>query len=240
MTEGETGRNIQISKQNISYYNEIAENYDTILNEDENNKIIRETVAERFSSLVKTGYVLDFGGGTGRDLGWLIQHPYQILFCEPSSVMREIAIQRVSKGFPDAKITFFDDSKSDFRNWNNMYPFEQKVDAIIANFAVINCIPDIQLLFDKLALSIKPGGAVLVLLLDNSLLKRLRSNLKETIKSFFTGNPISIFIDYNDKRQQVFIHSTMKIRKAVKSKFEFIRIERLRQFGFSLIHLKRK
>src|SRR5579863_9383048 len=145
MTESETERNVQISKQNISYYNEIAENYDTILNENENNKIIRETVADRFSSLVKAGCVLDFGGGTGRDLGWLIQHPYQVLFCEPSATMREIAIHRVSKEFPDARISFFDDSKSDFRNWNDIFPFERKVDAIIANFAVINCIPDVQL-----------------------------------------------------------------------------------------------
>jgi SAM-dependent methyltransferase len=240
MTESERSRNVQISMQNISYYDKIAENYDTILNDDVNNKIIRETVADRFSSLVKDGCVLDFGGGTGRDLGWLVQHRYQILFCEPSVGMREIAINRITNEFPDAMITFFDNDKSNFRNWNNNYPFERKVDAIIANFAVINCIPDIQLLFDKLALSIKPGGTVLALLLDNSLLKRLRSNLKGTIKSFFTGSPISIFIDYNDKQQQVFVHTSAKIREIVKNKFDFIHIERLRQFGFCLIHLRRK
>jgi SAM-dependent methyltransferase len=240
MTESERERNVQISRQNISYYDKIAENYDAILNDDVNNIIIRNTVAGRFSSLVKNGSVLDFGGGTGRDLGWLIQHPYQILFCEPSVGMREIAINRITNEFPGAMITFFDDDKSDFRNWNNAYPFERKVDAVIANFAVINCIPDIQLLFDKLALSIKPGGTVLALLLDNSLLKRLRADLKGTIKSFFTGNPISIFINYNDKQQMVFIHTTVKIRKAVKDKFDFIHIDRIRQFGFCLIHLRRK
>ncbi len=240
MTESERERNIQISRQNISYYDKIAENYDAILNDDVSNIIIRNTVAGRFSSLVKNGCVLDFGGGTGGDLGWLIQHQYQILFCEPSVGMREIAIHRVTNEFPGAMITFFDNDKSDFRNWNNVYPFEQKVDAVIANFAVINCIPDMQLLFDKLALSIKPGGTVLALLLDNSLLKRLKSNLKGTIKSFFTGNPISIFINYNDKQQLVFIHTTLKIRKAVKNKFDFIHIDRLRQFGFCLIHLRRK
>lgn len=239
MTESERERNIQISRQNISYYDKIAENYDAILNDDVSNIIIRNTVAGRFSSLVKNGCVLDFGGGTGGD-GWLIQHQYQILFCEPSVGMREIAIHRVTNEFPGAMITFFDNDKSDFRNWNNVYPFEQKVDAVIANFAVINCIPDMQLLFDKLALSIKPGGTVLALLLDNSLLKRLKSNLKGTIKSFFTGNPISIFINYNDKQQLVFIHTTLKIRKAVKNKFDFIHIDRLRQFGFCLIHLRRK
>ncbi|HXB31451.1 MAG TPA: class I SAM-dependent methyltransferase [Puia sp.] len=240
MTESERERNVQISRQNISYYDKIAEKYDAILNDDVNNKIIRETVADRFSSLVKNGWVLDFGGGTGRDLSWLINHQYQILFCEPSVGMREIAINRISNEFPGAKITFFDDDKSDFRNWNDIFPFERKVDAVIANFAVINCIPDIQLLFDKLALSLKPGGTVLALLLDNSFLKRLRSNLKGTIKSFFTGNPVSIFINYNDRQQLVYIHTTMKIRKAMKNKFDFIHIERLKQFGFCLIHLRRK
>jgi len=240
MNVNDVERNVQISRQNISYYDKIAGNYDAILNDDGNNKIIREIVAARFSFLVKDGWVLDFGGGTGRDLGWLIQHPYQILFCEPSVGMREIAFNRITNEFPGAMITFFDDDKSDFRNWNNIYPFERKVDAVIANFAVINCIPDIQLLFDKLALSIKPGGTVLALLLDNSLMKRLRSNLKGTLKSFFTGNPISILINYNEKQQLVFIHTTMKIRKAVKNKFDFIHMERFRQFGFCLIHLRRK
>lgn len=240
MAESKRERIIQISRQNISYYNKIAENYDKILNEDESNRIIRKTVAGRFSSLVQNGSVLDFGGGTGKDLEWLIQHPYQVLFCEPSTNMRMIAINRVTEEFPDAKITFFGDDESDFRNWNNIYPFEEKVDAVISNFAVINCIPDIDLLFDKLAMAIKPGGIVLALLLDNSLLKRLRSNLKGTVRSFFTGNPISIFVDYNGKRQMVFIHTTGKIKKAVKNQFDFIRIERLQQFGFCLIHLRRK
>jgi SAM-dependent methyltransferase len=240
MTGREIEQNVQISRQNISYYDGIAADYDAILNDDRANKIIREIVAEKFTSIVKGGYILDFGGGTGRDLDWLIQHPYHIIFCEPSSGMRQIAINRIKNEFPETNISFFDDSKSDFRSWNILYPFEQAVDAIIANFAVINCIPDIQLLFEKLAFSVKPGGIVLALMLDNSLLKRLRSNLKGTIQSVITGNPMSIFIDYNGNRQLVFIHTTGKIRNAARNKFEFIRIERLRPFGFCLIHLRRK
>ena len=180
------------------------------------------------------------GGGTGGDLDWLIRQHYQIIFCEPSPVMRKIAFNRVKKEFHEAIISFFDDNKSDFRNWNAISPFDLKMDAVIANFAVINCIPDLQFLFEKLSLAIKPGGIVLALLLDNRLLVRLRSNLKETIKSFFTGKPITIHVDYNGKRQIVFIHTTTKIRNAVKNQFEFIRIERLHQFGFCLIHLRRK
>ena len=38
----------------------------------------------------------------------------------------------------------------------------------------------------------EPGGIVLALVLDNGLAKRLRSNLKGTIRSFFSGDPVSI------------------------------------------------
>ncbi len=240
MTTQRNEPDARISRENISYYNEIAGDYDAILNDDRANRYIREIVAEKFISLVKGGSILDFGGGTGLDLSWLIQHQYHIIFCEPSVPMRKIAINRVKLELPDASVSFLDDNRSDFRNWNATYPFEYKVDAVIANFAVINCVPDILLFFEKLALAIKSGGIVLALMLDNSLSKRLRSNMKGTIISFLTGRTMRIFVDYKDKRQQVFIYKSSEIRKASKNTFEVISIERLRQSGFCLIHLRRK
>src|ERR1017187_5336548 len=108
MTEREKEQDVQINKRNISYYDEIAENYDAILNNDGANKIIRDIVAVKFSSLVKKGgYVLDFGGGTGGDLDWLIRQHYHVIFCEPSTAMRKIAVNRVKKEFHEAIISFF-------------------------------------------------------------------------------------------------------------------------------------
>ena len=230
----------QISRQNISYYNEIAPDYDDILNKDTANSIIRDKVAAKFTSLVNGGAVLDFGGGTGRDFGWLLQRGYHIIFCEPSVAMRQIAIERAKSEFPDAGISFFDENTVDFRNWSAVFPFDQKVNAVLANFAVINCIPDIELLFEKLALVTEPGGIVIALMLDNSLAKRLRASPKGIVKSFFFGDPVSIFIDYNGERQLVYIHSTNAIRKAVANSFEFVHLDRMEGFGFCLIHLVRK
>src|ERR1700685_2208155 len=114
----------RISRQNISYYNEIGPQYDAILDKDEANTIIREKVTTRFTNLVKRdAVVLDFGGGTGRDLVWLLQNHYRVIFCEPSAVMRLIAIERGKSAFPDAGISFLDDNKSDFRNWHDVFPF---------------------------------------------------------------------------------------------------------------------
>jgi SAM-dependent methyltransferase len=240
MADGEKIKDVQISRQNISYYDGIASDYDNILDVDGANSVIRSIVSAKFATLIKEGFVLDFGGGTGRDLAWLIQMKYKIIFCEPSVAMRQIAIDRGRNELHDADISFFDDNSVDFRNWNEIFPFNKKVDAILANFAVINCIPDIKFLFGKLGLALKSGGVCLVLVLDNSLLKRVRSNLTGTLKSFVSGRPTNFYIDFKDNRQQVYIHSTRSIKRAVADHFEFIHIERLKKFGFCLIHLIRK
>jgi SAM-dependent methyltransferase len=229
-----------ISKQNISYYDEIAEDYDAILNKDAANAIIRSRVSDRFNSLVKSGTVLDFGGGTGQDLGWMLRYGYHVIFCEPSAAMREIAVERTEYELPSAVISFLEDHETDFRTWNSLFPFEQKVNAVLANFAVINCIPDITTLFEKLALVIEPGGIVFVLMLDYTIVRKLRSNLKGTIRSFFSGNTLSFEIDYSGERQQVYLHSDRAIRRAVAHTFEYDRPELFRRFGYRLIHLVRK
>jgi SAM-dependent methyltransferase len=240
MAVDEKIKDAQISRQNISYYDKIASDYDNILNEDGANTIIRSIVSARFTALVKDSCVLDFGGGTGRDLGWLIQTQYQIIFCEPSAAMRQIAIDRGRNELHGADISFFDDERADFRHWTDIFPFDKKVDSVLANFAVINCIPDIKYLFDKMGLAIKPGGVFLALVLDYSILKRLKSNLTGTLISFISGRLMSFFIDFSGKRQQVYIHSTGDIRRAAAEHFEFIHSERLLKFGFCLIHLVRK
>jgi len=240
MNESEKTNAGLISTQNISYYDEIAAGYEGILNEDPTNDFIRAKFKARFKAFIKSGTVMDFGGGTGLDLGWLVQEKYHIIFCEPSAGMRKIAMERSKIEFPGAPIQFLNESQTDFRNWNGGFPFEQKLNGVLANFAVINCIPDIDLLFEKLAAAVAPGGIVLALVLEAGITKRFRSNLKGTIRSFFYGDPVSFFIKHKDKRQQVYLHSYGQIRKSAGNYFEQKLPERLAGSGFSLIHLIRK
>jgi SAM-dependent methyltransferase len=240
MASGVKMSDTQISKRNISYYDEIADDYDAILSKDTSNAMIRTWVCDRFISLVKSGTVLDFGGGTGQDLAWLLRYGYRIIFCEPSSAMRDIAMERSEYELPVEVISFLDDFKTDFRTWTSQFPFEQKVNAVLANFAVINCIPDINTLFEKLALLVEPGGIVFALMLDYNIIKKLRSNLKGTIQSFFSGNTLSFEINYNGERQQVYLHSGKAIKRAVAHEFEYNDPELFRRFGYRLIHLVRK
>jgi SAM-dependent methyltransferase len=230
----------EITRQNISYYNEIASGYDAILEEDAANAAIRSRVAQVFTSLVRSGCIMDFGGGTGQDSQWLAHRRYHVIFCEPSPAMREIAMKRSRAELPDASILFLDDNETDFRSWTSTFPLERRVDAVLANFAVMNCIPDIDLVFDKLAAVVKPGGWVVALVLENGLGKRLRSNFRSTLASLITGKPVRFFVDHNNSRQLVYIHSMRNIRRAIRNNFNFSHQEQLHGPGFRLICLQRR
>ena len=229
---------LEISKQNISYYNAISDEYNDMVNK-EPDRIVRENVAYKFCNIVKGGSVLDFGGGTGLDIQWLIDNGFNIFFCEPSSGMRERAIADHSN-LPKDRITFLDNSSTDFRRWHSQLPFVEKVDAVLSNFAVLNCIPDIELLFKSLALVIKPGGNMIALVLTKSLKKNLRLDFQNMLKSFVRRGRTTLNIWYKKHGQTVYVYSIKEIEKASAKDFIFCGSEVLPSSVFTLIHLKRK
>ena len=227
-----------IIEQNISYYNDIAGQYNEMLNKNPD-RLIREKVANKFCSIVKEATVLDFGGGTGLDLKWLTNNNDTIFFCEPSEGMREQAICN-HKNLPNGNVIFLNNSATDFRQWHMQLPFVEKVDAILSNFAVLNCIPDIELLFQNFALVVKPGGNIIALVLTKNLKKILTENFRSLLKSFIHHESASITISYKKQHQTVYIYSINEIIKASKKYFNFCSGEVFSASGFTLIHLARK
>ncbi|MGH2565714.1 MAG: class I SAM-dependent methyltransferase [Ginsengibacter sp.] len=229
---------LAIIEQNISYYNDIAPQYNTMVDKD-SDKSVRQKVADKFLNICKNATVLDFGGGTGLDLEWLSESNFKIFICEPSKAMREIAIAK-NKILANQNVIFLDDAATDFRQWNHVLPFEEKANAVLANFAVLNCIPDIELLFSRLALIIKPQANIIALALTKDLKKLCRTNFKSFFRSFIYNEPLSINIQYQNHQQTVYIYSVPEIIKASKNDFIFCSSERLHSSDFTLIHLMRK
>lgn len=186
-----------IIEQNISYYNDIAVKYNSMLDKN-SDKAVRQKVANRFCSIVQNAIVLDFGGGTGLDLKWLAENNNQIFFCEPSNAMREIAIS-THVNLLNKNITFLDDLAADFRQWNTRPPFVEKVGAVLANFAVLNCIPDIELLFQNLVPFIKDSGNIIALILTKNPKRRLTSNFENALRSIIFNMPLSINMQYQNR-----------------------------------------
>ncbi len=229
---------LAIIEQNISYYNHIAVEYNSMVDKNADNNV-RQLVANKFSNIVRYGVVLDFGGGTGLDLRWLTDNNDKIFFCEPSNAMREIAI-RTGKNLINQNIIFLDDLSTDFREWHKQLPFTEKVDAVLANFAVINCIPGIELLFQNLASLIKPGGNVIALVLARKLNELLTAHFRKVLKYFFFGESISINMQHQNHQQTVYIYSIDEIIRGSKNNFIFRSSELLPDSDFTLIHLTRK
>src|SRR6185503_4690046 len=159
-----------------------------------------EKVADKFCGIVKAAAVLDFGGGTGLDLDWLSNNNRTIFFCEPSIGMRERAIYD-HKNLPGDTVIFLDDFAADFRQWHLRLPFAVKVDAVLLNFAVLNCIPDIELLFQNLAMVVKPGGHIIALVLTKNFSKIVKGNFWRFLKSFINHEAASIIVRYKKHRQ---------------------------------------
>jgi SAM-dependent methyltransferase len=224
-----------IGAQNIIYYDAIAANYDAILDNPENNSV-RKKVADEFIANVKQGVVLDFGGGTGEDLNWLLTNNYKVIFCEPSLGMRNVAMEK----FPNEAIRFLDDGKTDFTNWSKSLPFTEKVDAVIANFAVLNCIMDIDVFFKNLTLVTTPSVDIFLLVLDYDWKRRFSMNSFEALKWLFGNKPMPIKIESDGQQQLVYLHSVKSIQEASAEYFELRSCERLKKEHFSLIHLRRK
>jgi SAM-dependent methyltransferase len=218
--------------KNISFYNEIADDYDAIMDNDRSNGIVRREVADKFLSMVAPGRVLDFGGGTGSDLGWLTDHYYHVIFCEPSTRMRQLAIRRHNRKILPSHVEFLSGAAVDFTDWNRNLPFYPPADAILANFAVINCIANIDLLFRNLSLVVRPGGSLIALV--------LRPRILHSLRSLAGLAPGSLEVRYKQYEQKVYVHTTRAIRKASRAYFKFSGRKSLQGSVFSLIHLTRK
>lgn len=230
----------QVHQQNISYYDEIADQYNTLLTQEDSNKLVRQQVKKQLLQALPAGTVLDFGGGTGLDLGWLSANHYNIIFCEPSAGMREKAISHNKELLHNNSIQFLNDSQTDFTAWQEQRPFPQSVDAILANFGVLNAIPDISLLFHNLSLVVSSGGHFLAVVLDRPLKKMWQWHRRNTVTTLLFRTPFVMYVWHKGFRQTVYVHTAKAIQQAASPHFKLRDCQLITGTSFILLHLVKK
>jgi SAM-dependent methyltransferase len=200
-------------KKNIDFYNNVANEYDN-QQLDRKSEIVRSFVKNYVLQTVKPCRLLDFGGGTGMDLAWLIENNFSVTFCEPAEKMRDIAIRRAGKIAGD-RIYFLGGDKNKFETWTNEnLPFPQ-AGCVLANFNVINSIPDMKLLFQKLKIVLVPGGHFIGTMLNMRFVYRMKIKPVHVLNSLFhkqtskQENPV----------QSVFRHKPGYLRMIAKPAF---------------------
>lgn len=221
------------------YYDLIAPEYNSLLERDPTNALVRTKVEQYFRSQVPKGRVMDFGGGTGLDLPWLMEISERIIFCEPSIKMRQIAMNHIEHHPARDGVLFLDDESSNVLNWAPGVPTSEPLDACLANFAVLNNIRNLDLIFDKLSSIVKAGGDLIVNILDANLKTLITRYPTEYLRSLFTSEILTYTL-YHETKQDVFLHPIGKIKRSANPFFETKCVMPLKGYGFTLVHLKRR
>ncbi len=222
-----------------AFYDAVAMEYNSHMTE--NDRKAREIISIEFGKYVKSGNILDFGGGTGLDLPWLINKSnYQLFFLETSYGMREVAKANMLEG-PRANEIFFVENNVDFNKWNlNTLPFTQKIDGILANFAVLNSIPNLEDFFEKIALICNKNCHLVLTVLDSRLSVIFRKYpLKNSIK-YFLQKKLVLVNNYNNVSHKTYIHSLKELKSSSKAYFNYISFTPVRFSNFALLVLSRK
>lgn len=222
----------------IEYYDSVAADYDEILGKNSMNKAIRATVAKKFSEIVEKGVILDFGGGTGGDLPWLTEQGYQVIFLEPSSKMREVAIKNNKHLIASGQVGFLKDDETKIHNWSDHAPFGP-VNGVLSNFAVLNNIADLKETFEKLSRTMRQGGSIIALVLKANFRRFMKISFPRTIKNLFTRHPFIVVTRYQDKQQTVYLHTLTEIKKTSSLYFSLNAVIPIKSSEFILLHLKR-
>lgn len=221
------------------FYDAIAKEYNRRMCAYSSNEEVRSKVKEYFLDTVKSGNVLDFGGGTGLDLFWLSENNFNVYFCEPSSGMKNIAVELNDKQLKNNRVVFLEGIQTDFRQWSGG-TFNIKFDGLLANFAVINSIHDLTLFFEKMGSILHPGGHLIASLLDTTFNGIIRYHPKRFLIALIKREDPLLITNYGNTEHVSYLHSAAKIRKASAKYFSCERITSLGGFGFMLIHFKRK
>jgi ubiquinone/menaquinone biosynthesis C-methylase UbiE len=218
-----------------AFYDFIAKDYNgqmTKLDYD-----VRDLVMKIFSNVVPDGNVLDFGGGTGLDLPWLL-NKYVVYSLEPSVEMRSIARASIKNKTDNPKIV---EKNTDFHDWSDRcLPFSEKMNGILANFAVLNCIEDIDCLFEKLQLICAQNGRVVATVLDTSLIKMIKLYSFRVAIKLFLNIPLSTKNNYKGMKQDVFLHTKLQYKSAANKYFNVVSYSAIKSSHFAVLILSKK
>jgi ubiquinone/menaquinone biosynthesis C-methylase UbiE len=217
------------------FYDSIATAYNGHMTDSD--KKVRESVHQLFSTHVTKGDVLDFGGGTGLDLPWFLSNKYRVSFVEPSANMRAVArANNESKG----EVQFVE-SNTDFTKWNeSQLPFSGKVNGILANFAVLNCIENIDGLFQKFALVASKDCYVVTTIIDSRFNSMMKNYSILTALRILSQSKLKIYNRHDEKLHPTYIHSMSSIKNASKEYFDLVSITPLESSTFVVLVFKKR
>lgn len=218
-----------------SFYDAIAADYDQKMTAADG--LWRDRMRDAFVQHVPFGKVLDFGGGTGLDMAWMAQQQYNIFFLEPSPRMRAIAKARAPIS---AKFRFIEEN-TDFTRWHkDLLPFETKMQGVIANFAVLNCIQHPGMFFEKVAMVMESGGFLAAMVLDPAFRSMWKMHSPLAACRILFQSKVTILNQYKGVHHPTYIHSRKALVSSSAKYSELRSYSPLRSSGFAILLLQKR
>lgn len=223
---------------NLSFYDSIASDYNSLLTETDAK--FRKIVEKIFTENILKGPVLDFGGGTGLDLPWLINSYCQIFFIEPSSRMRMIA-KKAMEGLDGSDRVIVVEKGTNFESWSKeTLPFTEEIKGILLNFAVLNCISNIHLFFERMALVTTPGSHIVVTIIDSRFSNIIKCYSAFAAVKMLVQGKLKVLNRHKEVYHETYVHSVKSIKTAASRHFLFKNSQQMEAGGFVvLIFVKR-
>ncbi len=221
-----------------AFYDRIAEEYNRQLTPSDEQ--VRRVVNKVFRQYIPRGNVLDFGGGTGLDLPWLLARDYHVFFLEPSVNMRAVA-KKSANAIAGINNPVFIEENTDISGWSpGCLPCREKMKGVLADFAVLNCIAEPAIFFEKIALVCERHCHVIACVIDarpRILLKKYP--VKAVMRGFLNGELITRHV-FEGARHETYIHFPQRFRAAYRLHFDFIAYLPVAASDFALLILSKK
>ncbi|NJM24419.1 MAG: class I SAM-dependent methyltransferase [Bacteroidia bacterium] len=191
----------------------MAEEYDLLLTP--RDRAVRQLVRQKVSQYLTSGTLLDFGGGTGLDLEWLMAEGYSVEFIEPSEGMRAKARERLARNPSWTGRVNIVEKFTDVFSWSDQsLPVALPVDGVLMNFAVLNCIHNLTTLFRQLSLVTRRGAYIVALILNPNPLHVMKHSVRNAIGLLLGAAAAQQVTRYRHARHPVLIHSLRSIKRA--------------------------
>jgi SAM-dependent methyltransferase len=161
MTNGDP---MEVTLPNPPAFDAIAAAYDSDFTQHPLGQWLRLAVHRQLAAFVQPGdHVLEVGCGTGEDALWLARQGAKVTATDASPAMLEMAARKASAAGVAGRISF---AKLDLLEIKGQQgPLDLPYDKVLANFGVLNCLPERQSLAARLAEWVRPGGRLALVLM---------------------------------------------------------------------------
>ena len=152
------------SERNARYHTHIAPEYDARMAQHPGNSWVRDAFRQVVIETVPPGsLLLDFGCGTGMDSLWYAQQGYRVLaYDNAPGMMKELERQCAREIVAGQVVPLH----ADYDHFPEVLQRAARPDAVVSNFAALNHIQELRLLFSVLADHLDPPGYVIANVLN--------------------------------------------------------------------------